>query len=68
MMTLSRGFRGDAGAPEQMATHVAAAALIVTTVPTAMRAGTAAPASAAALPRPPHEAAPAVPRPRHLHR
>ena len=35
MMTLSRGFRGDAGAPKQMATHVAAAALIVTTVPTA---------------------------------
>jgi hypothetical protein len=47
MMTLSRGFRGDVGAPEQTATHVAAAALIVTTVPTAMRAGTAAPASAA---------------------
>ena len=47
MMTLSRGFRGDAGTPEQTATHVAAAALIVTTVPSAMRAGTAAPASAA---------------------
>jgi hypothetical protein len=47
MMTLSRGFRGDARALEQTATHVAAAALIVTTVPTAMRAGTAAPASAA---------------------
>jgi hypothetical protein len=47
MMTLSRGFRGDVGAPEQTATHVAAAALIVTTVPIAMRAGTAAPASAA---------------------
>jgi hypothetical protein len=47
MMTLSRGFRSDAGTPEQTATHVAAAALIVTTVPTAMRAGTAAPASAA---------------------
>jgi len=47
MMTLSRGFRGDAGTPEQTAAHVAAAALIVTTVPSAMRAGTAAPASAA---------------------
>ena len=47
MMTLSRGPRGDAGTPEQTATHVAAAALIVTTVRTAMRAGTAAPASAA---------------------
>jgi hypothetical protein len=47
MMTLSRGFRGDVGAPEQTATHVTAAALIGTTVPTAMRAGTAAPSSAA---------------------
>jgi hypothetical protein len=47
MMTFSRGFRGDAGALEQTATHVAAAALIVTTVPSAIRAGTAAPASAA---------------------
>lgn len=47
MMTLSRGFRGDAGTPEQTATHMAAAALIVTTVPPAVRAGTAAPASAA---------------------
>jgi hypothetical protein len=47
MMTLSRGFRGDARALGQTATQVAAAALIVTTVPTAMRAGTAAPASAA---------------------
>jgi hypothetical protein len=47
MMTLSRGFRGDAGTPEHTATHVAAAALIVTTVPTAIRASTTAPASAA---------------------
>jgi hypothetical protein len=47
MMTLSRGFRDDAGTPQQTATHVAAAALIVTTVPTAIRAGTAAPANAA---------------------
>jgi hypothetical protein len=47
MMTLSRGFRDDAGTPQQTATYVAAAALIVTTVPTAIRAGTAAPASAA---------------------
>jgi hypothetical protein len=47
MMTLSRGFRGDARTPEQTATHVAAAALIVTTAPAAMRAGPAAPASAA---------------------
>ncbi len=47
MMTLSRGFRGDAGLPEQTVTPVDAAALIVTTVPAAMRAGTAAPARAA---------------------
>ena len=47
MMTLSRGFRSDAGTPEQTATHVAAAALIVTTIPSTMRAGTAAPARAA---------------------
>lgn len=47
MMTLSRGFRSEAGTPEQTATHVATAVLIVTTVPSAMRAGTAAPASAA---------------------
>jgi hypothetical protein len=47
MMTLGRGFRGDAGAPEQAATHGAAVALIVTSVPTAMRAGTTASASAA---------------------
>jgi hypothetical protein len=47
MMTLSRGFRGDAGTPEQTATHMAVAALIVTTVPTAVHPGTAAPASAA---------------------
>jgi len=32
MMTLGRGFRGDAGAPEQTVTHVAVAALIVTKV------------------------------------
>jgi hypothetical protein len=47
MITLSRGFRGDAGTPEQTATHMAAAALIVTGDSTAVRAGTAAPASAA---------------------
>ena len=48
MMTLGRGFRGDdAGAPEQTAAYAAAAALIVTAVPTAVRADEAASASAA---------------------
>jgi hypothetical protein len=47
MMTLGRGLRGDAGAPEQAATHGAADALIVTSVSSSMRAGTTASASAA---------------------
>ena len=47
MMTLGRGFRGDAGTPEQTATQVAVDALIVTTVPASGWADPAASASGA---------------------
>jgi hypothetical protein len=56
MMTLSRGFRGDAGAPLQPATPVAAPALIVTTECAAVWAGPAASGGGACVAGPPSPA------------